>query len=247
VPAVAEWEIREDGIGDPVSVHDDRVGALARMLVLQATTARSYRVTGPPGPVCETGRDLYRRLVDSGREMQATGRTLGEFLRAWWSVGRLFADRERLEPDAVAAMVAASATVEPPPMRAAWRTTPYAFAPEPSSYSDWERIVLSQIADLADLADAGPLSPNAYFGVDIPRPAGSVRATGGRWYNFDPEGYLECGVAGSLGGWDEADGTRVAVPGPVTPLATEPDGARALGALRWDDLALLAVCGQAYE
>jgi hypothetical protein len=121
--------------------------------------------------------------------MQATGRTLGQFLRAWWSVGRLFADRERLEPDTVAAMVAASATVEPPPMRAAWRTTPYAFAPEPSSYSDWERIVLSQIADLADRADAGP----------------------------------------------------------VTPLATEPDGAGALGALRWADLARLAVCGQAYE
>ncbi|GAB2835492.1 hypothetical protein GCM10027176_44800 [Actinoallomurus bryophytorum] len=244
---MAEWEIRKDGTGDLVSVHDDRVGALARALVLRATTAHAYRVTGPPGPVCATGRDLYLRLVDSGREMQATDRTLGEFLRAWWSVGRLLADRERLEPDTVAAMIAASATVEPPPMRAAWRETPHEYAPEPSSYSDWERIVLSQITDLADLADAGPLPPDASFGLDVPRPAGSVRATGERWYNFDPAGYLECGAAGAFGGWDEAGGTRVAVPGPATLPTAEADGVRALGALHWGDLARLAVCGQVYE
>lgn len=35
------------------------------------------------------------------------------------------------------------------------------------------------------------------FGVDAPR--------GGRWYNFDPQSYLDCAVAGSLGGWEPGD------------------------------------------
>jgi hypothetical protein len=116
----------------------------------------------------------------------------------------------------------------------------------PASYADWEAIVLSQIADLADLADQGPLDEYAYFGVNAPRPEGCVRATGNRWYNFDPRGYLECGMAGSMGGWD--DGIRKPVPGPVLPLGPEPaPGDRSLAAVSWADLAELARCGQEYE
>jgi hypothetical protein len=69
-----------------------------------------------------------------------------------------------------------------------------------------------------------------------------------RWCNFDPRAYLECGTAGSLGGWREDDGLRRPVPGPVVPLVPEPEpGERAVPSLHWGDLAQLARCGQEYE
>jgi hypothetical protein len=145
-------------------------------------------------------------------------------------------------------MVAAAAAVEPPPLRAAWRSASFRYVDEPTSYVDWEAIVLYQIADLADFADQGALDEYAAFGGDVPRAKGCARATDLRWYNFDPRAYLECGLAGSLGGWNEDDGLRKAVPGPVVPLVREPEtGERPVDVLNWADLADLARCGQEYE
>ncbi|GAA0966203.1 hypothetical protein GCM10009555_007460 [Acrocarpospora macrocephala] len=249
---MAVWEIwqGEDRGRDRISVHHDRVEALAGMLALQARSVDGslYRVDGPPDPLCRTNRDLYSRLVGVGEDMKAAGRTLDEFLRAWWLVSWPMAGLRGLELDVVAAMVTAAAVIDPPARRPVWRTTSYDLAREPASYADWEQVVLSQIADLADFADAGPLDEYAFFGVDVPRPWGVVRATGVRWYNFDPRTYLECGMAGSIGGWDEADGFRKAVPGPVISLTSEPEpGERPLNTLTWADLAELAICGQEYE
>jgi hypothetical protein len=253
VLVVTEWEVwREDdgGVRERLSVHHDRIGALATVLALNTDSASGWSCwsTGPPGPVCATNRDLYTWLVHVGNDMNAAGRSLSEFLRSWWSVSRTLAAQARLDLDRVAAMVTAAATIDPPALSPASCTTSRGFTPEPTSYDDWEQIVLSQIADLADLADAGPLDADAYFGTDIPRPTDVVRATGSRWYNFDPRGYLECGMAGSLGGWDETDGLRVTVPGPVISNAPEPKpGERLLNTLSWGDLANLAICGQVYE
>ena len=253
MPFVTEWELwRQDdgGVREMLGVRHDRIDALATVLALttDSTPGWSYWSAGPPGPVCATNRDLYTRLVHVGNDMNDAGRSLSEFLRSWWAVSRSLAARARLDFDSVAAMVTAAATIDPPAVSPAWRTTSCGFTPEPTSYVDWEYIVLSQIADLADLADAGPLDAYAYFGMDIPRPADVVRATGSRWYNFDPRGYLECGMAGSLGGWDEADGSRVTVPGPVISDAPEPEpGERLRNTLSWGDLADLAICGQVYE
>jgi hypothetical protein len=243
--AIVEWEVWERDDRRRVSVHRDRVEALAAVLVREPG---SRELTGPPGPACATNRDLYARLVEAGDDMNAAGRTLAEFLRSWWQVGRSLADRAELDLDTVAAMVTAAATAEPPPMSPEWRTASYPLTSEPTSYGDWEKVVLSQIADLADFADAGSLDRFAYFGVDVSRPPDVVRATDARWYNFDPRGYLECGMAGSLGGWDSSDGLRTPVPGPVVPLKPEPEpGERPLGVLSWTDLADLAICGQTYE
>ncbi len=250
---MAAWEVwRQDDNGNRYLVggYGDRVDALARVLALESGLVhkQTYWVAGPPGPVCATNRDLYVRLVGAGERMNSDGRGLEEFLRAWWLVSRPLSGRGRLDLDTVAAMVAAAATVQPPPLPAAWRTARFRVVDEPDGYPDWEAVVQSQVADLADFADQGPLDEYAAFGVDAPRPPGSVRATGDRWYNFDPRGYLECGMAGSLGGWDDADGLRRAVPGPVVPLTPEPDpGERAVDALSWADLAHLAICGQQYE
>src|SRR5689334_20675556 len=100
-----------------------------------------------------------------------------------------------------------------------------------------------------DFADQGPLSKWADFGLDAPRAEGVQRRTGFRWYNFDAKSYLECGMAGSLGGWDEDAGVRVPVPGPSVPLKGNPDtdGERILPSLTWADLADIAINGQEYE
>src|SRR5213078_3659578 len=112
-------------------------------------------------------------------------------------IGRLLAGHASIDLDTVAAMVAAAAIVDPPPVDPRWRS---AVLGGGDGFAAWEAVVLSQIADLADFADQGPLDEMAYFGLDAPRPDGACRATWIRWYNFDPVGYLECGLAGSLDG-----------------------------------------------
>ncbi|MCW5790248.1 MAG: hypothetical protein KIT72_07500 [Polyangiaceae bacterium] len=73
----------------------------------------------------------------------------------------------------------------------------------------WENCVTLQIQDLLEMEESGAIKDELrYFGVDAPR--------GARWYNFDPCTYLECGVAGTFGGWQDGDETgRTYVPGPV--------------------------------
>ena len=233
---MAEWEIwRQDDNGNRyrVSGHGDRIEALSRVLTWDSGPVhkQTYWVAGPTEPVLRTNRDLYQRLVAEGRGMNAAGRTLDEFLRAWYRVSQPLAGTAELEPDTVAAMVVAAAGVEPSPIRPAWRTMSFDGIAEPVSYADFEAVVLSQIADLADFADEGPFDEYASLGVDAPRPPGVVRATDTRWYNVDPAGYLECGVAGWLGDWDSVSGR----------------GVRPLGAVTWADLTELMICGQVYE
>ncbi|MFK3983864.1 hypothetical protein ACI2K4_26220 [Micromonospora sp. NPDC050397] len=270
-PMWTVWRQDDNGNRFRMSDHEDRIEALARVLTFEAGPVhkQTYWVSGPPGPTCRTNGDLYGRLVTQGRRMNASGRSLDEFLRAWWLVSRPLADRDRLDLDTLAVMITAAATVTPPPTRPGWRTGQFPGKEEPTSYADWEAIVLSQIADLADFADEGPLDQYAYGGVNAPRPPDRVRATYWRWYNHDPQSYLECGAAGSLGGWDDAadtgetgetgnagetecagkaGGARVAVPGPVVSLTAEPGPeVRETASLNWGDLAELARCGQEYE
>jgi hypothetical protein len=231
---VTTWRV------DDVS-YDDRVDALAAAL-----SRPGARLDGPAGPVCRTNRDLYRRLMGAGEQMRSSGRTLDEFLRAWWRVGTPLAGRDRLDLDTVAAMVTAAATVGPAPREAAWRETDYPYGRE--GFRGWEDIVLSQIADLADFADAGPLDEWASLGVTAPRPPGRERALGGYWFNFTPRSYLECGLAGSIGGWDPSDGYRIPVPGEVVELIEDPGpDVFIIESLGWEDLADIARNGQMYE
>jgi hypothetical protein len=200
---VTRWEVwRQDDNGNQFRIESvaDRVAALARVLAFESGPVhkQTYWVQGPSTPACGTNRELYRRVVDEGERMTAAGRSLEEFLRAWWTVGRALPVEGPFDLDTVAAMIAAAAMVEPPPLSVTVRSASFRYVEEPATRADWEAIVLSQIVDLADFADHGSLDELAYFGVDAPRPEGCERATGGRWYNFDPRGYLECGMAGSL-------------------------------------------------
>ncbi|MGC4813211.1 hypothetical protein ACLQ29_22015 [Micromonospora sp. DT228] len=250
---MAVWELwRQDDNGNRVqiSAFADRIEALANALALESGVVhkQTYWVHGPSDPVCRTNRDLYRRLVREGEQMNAAGHSLDRFLRAWWQVSRPLSDQVRLDLDTVAAMVAAAGMVEPAPLRASWRSASFPYTHEPTTYAHWEAIVLSQIADLADFVDQGPLDKYAYFGVAAPRTAGCARALTTTWYNFDPNTYLECGAAGALGGWSEDDGIRKPLPGPHAELVNEREpGDQAIDFLGWDDLADLARCGQQYE
>lgn len=225
---MAAWEVwRQDDGGNryQVDVCRDRIEAMARALAFESGPVhkQTYWVSGPPGPICSSVNDLRARLTETGLAMTDAGRTLDEFLRAWWLVSEPLAGKVRLDLDTVAAMIAAAAVITPPPLSPAWRTRAYV-AHTPETYADWEQILLSQIADLADFADNGGLTDQMYFGADAPRPADCTRATSRRWFNFDPQTYLRCGTAGAL--------------------AQE---SSAVDGLSWGGLARLAICGQIYE
>ncbi|WP_245623168.1 hypothetical protein [Spirillospora albida] len=197
-------------------------------------------------PSVRTNRDLYLHFLRLGREVRAASWSLSAFLRALWKAAAPLGDRADLRPDDVAALFAAAAGTAPPPYDPAWSGKDLSLSGAPEGFADWERVVLSQLADLEDFL-AHPPGPDARFGVDAPRPPGSgPRATPARWYNFDPATYLECAAAGGLGGWDAADGARVPLPAaPGSPPVRSP--VRELTTMTWGDLARLAVCGQMYE
>ncbi|KAB2352623.1 hypothetical protein [Actinomadura rudentiformis] len=244
--------VRQDDLGNefPVAAHESRIAALAQVLILESGVPHKqlYWVSGPPGPVLHTNRDLYLHFLHLGQEARARSWSLSAFLRSLWKVSAPLQTREVLEPDDVAAMFSAAATTPPAEFDPAWRMKDLSLPRgEPDGYGDWERVILSQLADLADFL-VSPPGRRARFGVDAPRPAGTGRrATPPRWYNFDPATYLECAVAGSLGGWDPADGARVPLtagsPGQGQPRSY----VRSITTMAWADLARIAVCGQMYE
>lgn len=246
------WDVmRQDDLGNTflVASHDSRIAALAQVLAMESGVRhkQSYWVDGPPGPAVRTNRDLYLVFLHLGQEARAASWSLSAFLRSLWKVSAPLSDQTRLEPDDVAAMFAAASTTPPADVDPAWSVKDLSLpGAEPDGYADWERVLLSQIADLEDFL-VHPPGPQARFGVDAPRPPGSgARATPARWYNFDPATYLECAVAGSLGGWDAADGARV----PLPPRPGEPPArsyVRTITTMSWGDLARIAVCGQVYE
>jgi hypothetical protein len=151
VLVVTGWQVRrqdDNGNGYLVATYDDRVSALARLLTFEAGQAHKqlYWVDGPATPALRGSHDLCRRLVELGRSMTDAGRTLDEFLRAWWWASRPLAHRNELDPDSVAAMFAVAAQAPPP---AVLPNRPYDPDP-PVGYPGWEAVVLSQLADLAD-------------------------------------------------------------------------------------------------
>ncbi|GAA3826198.1 hypothetical protein GCM10022226_53680 [Sphaerisporangium flaviroseum] len=274
---MATWTVwRQDDIGNTAEVarYDDRVEALARVLKFEAghPHKQTYWVAGDVVPL--TNRDLYRRITALRAVLVAGERTLPEYLRALWHVSRTRSDRDRLPLDEVAAMLTAAATLAPPPADEVTSTPAATLAQPPadevtstpaatsgplsaevnrdfvsevslSGFARWEAVITSQIADLDDFA-LQPPGDDAYFGVDAPRTSGP-RATPRRWYNLHPATYLECGLAGAFGGWDESDGLRIAVPGPVHPDVPMDTEVVQIDALTWDDLADFALCGQTYE
>ncbi len=119
-------------------------------------------------------------------------------------------------------------------------------------FEKWKARLAHQIQDLREMAQQGQLeNEHRYFGISAP--------SGRYWYNFDSCTYIECGMAGSLGGWEEGDETgRSYVPGPVACLG--PDGKltscdpreldqppREIANVTWDLFSDFIWYGQSYE
>ena len=90
-----------------------------------------------------------------------------------------------------------------------------------------------------------------YFGMKAPR--------GSYWFNFDPATFLECGVVGTFGGWQEGDSSgRMLVDGKVAAfdadgevVILDPQDVRhpisELSEISWDKFREFLECGQQYE
>jgi hypothetical protein len=119
-------------------------------------------------------------------------------------------------------------------------------------YAQWSDTILRQIRDLKEMDRKGMLGKVLNF-LGLSAPSGAY------WYNFDPCGYIECGMAGAFGGWREGDDTgRIYVPGEVAvsddrgkisfhdPRSLA-DDQYAMTSMSWDEFREFLMCGQAYE
>lgn len=191
-----------------------------------------------------TNRDLYAAVADLVKRKDNTKLPLRDYLQHLRHHARPLAAHRALSTAQLVALL--EAAFEP--------------AGEPSAtpsgateaYRAWDERVAQQIDDLDAMKEAGMLDDDQrYFGVDAPR--------GSRWYNFDPGAYLECGIEGAFGGWQEegADTGRTYVQGPVAELdeggqasAVDPrvhSPMIALAEISWEMLVDFADAGQMYE
>ena len=182
-----------------------------------------------------SNRDLYLLVTGFGEKF-GNNLSLEEYLRALWQI---VSQAKPVFPSLVqvSKWLEAAFRADVPPFDLAWleRTIedPYVF----TTREDWENLILFQIADLHRMANAGQLENEwRFYGIDSP--------SGHRWYNFDPLTYLECGVRGAVGGYQEEE---------VIVLSSLPDGESAdspifeIDELGWDGFAAILECGRVYE
>jgi hypothetical protein len=183
------------------------------------------------------------------------------YLRSLWSLADAWRARATVPLAEVAQALARALTEPPPPFDEGWRELDLFEADPVATFADWERILQCQVLDLRDMAADGSLANEMrYFGSSVRRTGRERTATPAYWFNFDPLTYLECGVCGAFGGWEDGDETgRMLVPGKVAVLG--PDGTIEaidakdiaddpivdLSEMIWADLARLLYCGQSYE
>lgn len=198
-----------------------------------------------------TNRDLYLAVGALVEQHRSTSRSLEEYLRAMLELGGAYRSSNGLTPSEFLDLLAAAFTVQPAPIDASWFDRPNP-APTATGYAAWLSTLTGQIVDLAEMERDGKLANEyRYFGIDAPR--------GARWFNFDPCTYIECGIAGTLGGWEEGDSTgREYVPGEVAVLDSaghvsvhDPRELQepliTVSGLPWDLLTDFLVAGQQYE
>lgn len=195
-----------------------------------------------------TNRDLYRFIGELTKQQATNPLSLEAYLTNLRHLARPHRQRPTLSVAELAELLrqafAPSAS-----------EVPEAHAPHTDAvpgYLDWDRRLEAQLGDLRAMREAGTFQDELrYFGVSAPG--------GGYWYNFDPCTYLECGAAGSFGGWEEGDDTgRQYVPGKVAVFdasgamtAVDPreleDPVTALPAIPWSELVAFLDAGQSYE
>jgi hypothetical protein len=202
-------------------------------------------------PALATNRDLYTFVSELCAEHQEGVRSLERYLCALWRLAHDRRDARGFALDDFANLLheALDADAGEPDLEKLESSDDA----EPSSgYEAWERAILRQIRDLREMAEADILTNDQrYFGVTSPR--------GGRWYNFDPLTFLECGVQGTFGGWQSSEDTRrVKVTGKVMVLGKDgsfqavdpddvPDPEHPIERVSWDAFRQFLLAGQMYE
>ncbi len=194
----------------------------------------------------KTNRDLYQKIGEliqtkSGQVVPSLETYLGNLVRN----AERFADREALNLKEFFSLLNDSFEGFKEPGRGQVHFVTLGF-------KTWKEHVEHQIADLREMARTGQLkNEQRYFGISAP--------SGEQWYNFDPCAYIECGMAGSLGGWEEGDETgRSYVPGQVACVDAKGNITTCdpqdldrppvdVSEITWVTFSEFVMCGQNYE
>ena len=189
-----------------------------------------------------TNRDIYLFVCDLIERNKASSISLVEFLRNLKSSFSNHAAQEGLTPAQF--MQSLEAAYEP--------AEPSEVASVTQGFASVSQYLANQIEDLDQLTRDGVYEDKyASFGL--------AADSGRHWYNFHPASYLECGLAGSFGGWEpEDDSGRDFVPGkvmaidesgklvPVDPKDVERPKFE-MEVIPWEDIEEFLWCGANYE
>lgn len=198
-----------------------------------------------------TNRDLYLAVTELTKTKANSQPSLEGYLLSLHHLGMRFEAHDSIGFDNFFSLLRDSFSFQPPQFSADW-SHEYVGDTNIPGFPGWLKTISSQIIDLHEMSASGELRNELrYFGIQSPR--------GAHWVNFDPCSYLECAIAGSIGGWEPEDESgRSYVPGPVTvfdehnklvtmnpedvPRPTYP-----LPAISWELFRDILRCGQYYE
>jgi hypothetical protein len=198
-----------------------------------------------------TNRDLYLAANELTKTKGESQPSLEAYLLALRQLGMQHESKDSIGLDEFYSMLRDAFSTEPPPFDATWVNEHVAYTKD-EGFSGWLATITSQIVDLHEMAESGDLQNKwRYFGIQSPR--------GSHWYNFDPCGYLECAMAGWIGGWEPEDESgRSYVPGPVAVLDANdqivtvnledaPRPVYSIPTISWTLFRDILYCGQTYE
>lgn len=158
-----------------------------------------------------TNRDLYKAVIELTTAKAASQPSLEAYLLSLRQLGMQYEAHNSIGLDDFFSLLRDAFSFPPPQFDVSWVNQHVTYTEE-KGFPGWLATITSQIIDLHDMAGSGDLQNEMrYFGMRSPR--------GSYWFNFDPCDFLECAMAGSIGGWEPGDESgRSYVPGPVAVL-----------------------------
>lgn len=158
-----------------------------------------------------TNRDLYLAVTNLAKIHAECQPSLESYLIGLRELGLRHRTEDSIGLDDFFSILRDAFSVPLPEFDANWVSQYTAYAQE-DGFNGWFTTITRQIVDLHEMAESGELQRELrYFGMQSRR--------GSYWYNFDPCTYLECAMAGSIGGWEPEDTSgRTLVSGPVAVL-----------------------------
>lgn len=145
-----------------------------------------------------TNRDLYRFAVGFRERAEQTDRSLEDYLLALWSLARPLRHQPAIPVGTFIRMLEDALTAPAPPFRETWRDLPDEVGQnEPPGPGKWEAVMIRQIRDLREMAEAGMSPGPDMFLLTAPR--------GSPFYHSDPGSFVEAGIGYHFKGWQRED------------------------------------------